>query len=1267
MLVVLAVGLLVHQVWRREHASIAAAPFVVSPSESSATDLQLAPFGVPQAASLDRPGLEHRGTPLVAQPLLVYSIASLTPPPANLSVTPPPTTGPFRIASYSSPGEFGANATESELVEAAEIVLTPPSNSLQRAGPLADNFPPNGGIAQRPRTTGISPWISESRAQDIPSASESKGRAEPRPPHSREVLPGSSRSATEAVASPRLYPEQSSAADQLSNAVLPKPENPASSLRRDVLVESARNAVALQDLELASQRFENLLIEFPAFEEARSEYVGILSQRGLWADAQVQLEQLLEMHPSEVAYYSRYADLLIQQGKFVSAEGTLKRMLEEQPGEPEAYIVLGRLLVWQGKTAEAAKLYDTHLKSAGNLPPALEAKLARFLMEINRPQQAIAIISRLLEMQSDDPELTLDLLLAHARLGHEALVFDLLGTIAEYPGVQPSQRIALADTLYREAYYRPALMLFEQALAHSPGDINTQCKLIRTHVRLYNMPAAAATLAGLAERQTDVLVRLELANYKTAVGELAEAYAIYQSLLLENPQQVEALKGLGTLLHAISDFRRAETVYRRALENAPNDPQLKQQLAETLLKQRRLNSAIDVLDSSVGAANAVGVVASDPGAIADMLVRGQEYSAAEALCLEELHVVHSASTRLSLRTSLGWAQFRLGRPSEALETFNQTRLENATNSPRLRYGIYCCQRELGQSAAAEAELSEELSLFYPSTYNRVVLADLALQDCNCALAARLLGQALAFEPDNHYLLIRLGEAEAMCDACANQCEDEAHFEQALALSPSNTRARLGLARGAARGHAYASSIELYRQILVALPMYPLAAMEQARVWYAWKGVDRANQAYWQAEEVLQSQPRFTQDANLNARNLQALEDDNAQANRSLQAVVEERSGKYWKNWKPRSSLCHFRNLIEIDPTNEEAYFDLAQVLSELGMTHQAIDQYNQLLAINPCHREAAIARRRKQLELRPQLRNRFEFEHRTGRDGLSSITSLRLESLAVMPVGDQQDYLTIGYAHRFLRPHRGTDADGNVAILGIHSQPLEQLTLFAVTEVEEYDYGFSTRPTFRTGAYWRTSADVLLGIDGFLDNVAENGESIRQDIYRGGFDLSLATYLNWRWQVDGRYRYAAYSDHNSLHELSIHNNYSLAVGRRPLTAKLDFNLLSYANATEFGPTPGVLQDTIHPYFSPSGYVFLTAGMEKRFWLSQHTFDGANQHWFSMCGGARVDSESVGFGLFELRGHRDIRDWLSADVSTAGIFSSVYESVGVQGFLTIRMP
>ena len=112
--------------------------------------------------------------------------------------------------------------------------------------------------------------------------------------------------------------------------------------------------------------------------------------------------------------------------------------------------------------------------------------------------------------------------------------------------------------------------------------------------------------------------------------------------------------------------------------------------------------------------------------------------------------------------------------------------------------------------------------------------------------------------------------------------------------------------------------------------------------------------------------------------------------------------------------------------------------------------------------------------------------------------------------------------------------------------------------------------------------------------------------------------------------------------------------------------MSFDQQTQFG-NPDDLFGTVHPYFTPTGFTFLTAGLKHRFWVSDHSFRGANEHWYSIYGGARVDSDAEGYALVELAAHCDWCGWLTAHADASAIFSDVYQGIAFSGFLTIRFP
>ncbi len=1025
---------------------------------------------------------------------------------------------------------------------------------------------------------------------------------------------------------------------------------------------------------VATGQFEELLREFPANDTARGEYAGLLVTQGRLEDAKRELVTLVDRAPENAEYLKRYTDLLIQRGEFDEAEGRLKQLIDSGEQAIGVMIAYARVLSWNGRQAEALGIYQKNIRVATHLSRDEELLVADLLMELDRPGEAIVLYDQLAVRRPDDPALVAGRLLARARLGDRSGAIEAAGQLDTMTGFRPSDKTTLADTLYRENRPQLALMIYQQLYNADPSNIDLATKIVRCHVRLYQLPAAAAVLRSHDASMEDVRLRLAKANYKTVVGEHAGAYAIYRSLLDEVPSDsiyaIAAIKGMGSLHLAMGDPLGAESYFRHGWRLSPSDPEIKGQLAESLRRQDRISEAVSTLRGEgefyEGLPGSPSPKVGEQIAVADMLLRAKRYDESESIARMGLSVATGADDQIQLRTILGRSLLKQGRTSEAIDALRRAEAMTGSPDPSLRYGLYQCLQRLGERVAAQSVLADELQSFGPATNSRIELANLAMQEGDGALAERLMQQAVMFDATNVYVRILLGEARAMVGRINGSQEDRPTFEDAITRAPQNIRARLGLARSHARMSQFDSASQHYQSILAALPNHELVQREHARMVYAWKGVDEADYAYRQAEAVHQPEDFLPSDHNPMV-DLSILQAEYEQAGLKLSQLQTERIGKRLKNWRPTASRYQFAKLIEMDPQNQEAIFDDAQLLTILGQTRDAIARYQQLLRMDPDHVEAKIALRRLQLELRPQVDSLLSYEIRRGRDGLSDIALGRLETVTRLPRGDQDDYIMAGYAYRFLDARRGDDADGNVAIIGGSIRPIDPLRLFARVDIEDYDNGFSTRPTFQTGIHYRTAGDTLLELNGLLQNVTANGESLRQDIYYGGFELAATRHLSWRWKTGGRYRYTEYSDDNSAHEAVMVNEYLMKPGRHQWIAKTDANLISFEEPTGFGPVRENLFGVEHPYFSPSGFVFLTAGVEYRTWLSRHNFLGSDERWISIYGGARVDSDSEGYGLARFRAHRDVCGWMSAHLDTGGIFSSVYQSFDVSALITIRLP
>ena len=91
------------------------------------------------------------------------------------------------------------------------------------------------------------------------------------------------------------------------------------------------------------------------------------------------------------------------------------------------------------------------------------------------------------------------------------------------------------------------------------------------------------------------------------------------------------------------------------------------------------------------------------------------------------------------------------------------------------------------------------------------------------------------------------------------------------------------------------------------------------------------------------------------------------------------------DWRHYEVIPVAKSLIELEPSNTSALFDLGQVFSTMRETRNAIDQYAQDVTIDPSEYEAQTALDRAGLEMRPQATAGADYFQEHGFDGLANI------------------------------------------------------------------------------------------------------------------------------------------------------------------------------------------------------------------------------------------------------------------------------------------
>ena len=140
-----------------------------------------------------------------------------------------------------------------------------------------------------------------------------------------------------------------------------------------------------------------------------------------------------------------------------------------------------------------------------------------------------------------------------------------------------------------------------------------------------------------------------------------------------------------------------------------------------------------------------------------------------------------------------------------------------------------------------------------------------------------------------------------------------------------------------------------------------------------------------------------------------------------------------------------------------------------------------------------------------------------------------------------------------------------------------RLMTYAQVNLEQFEdrvLARGRRSTPATGTTTTTCSGIAAGA--FLENVAENGESIRQDIYRYGFYCGADVRPTRVWAFGGTYTYAHYSDDNDAHQAFLYNEVSLSLPPKQLKLVQRVERLGFRDQTDVPDRPaGPVQPARH--------------------------------------------------------------------------------------------
>ena len=484
--------------------------------------------------------------------------------------------------------------------------------------------------------------------------------------------------------------------------------------------------------------------------------------------ARALVREFLKEQPNSAYGYEVLGITELVSGQWKDAETALLGSLKVDPNRQSTRLLLGQLYLQTGEPAKAEPQLREAIRISPNVAVARRL-LAEVLLRQGRPREALTEARESLRL-GKGPDVETQLLIASS--------LNELGRAGE-------AELQLTEVLKAQPDYPEALLL--QGLVK---------------LELVKLDEAEALLKRVTDKDPQSQWgRLGLGVLQRLKAQNAQSRAELEKLVTDEPNWSIAQFELGRTLLALGDVDAALKAFERA-EQTSSDP--------SVVKVRVAGALVAAGDTERGLARA-RLAASSPSAgplarqllIAAYAAQGRP-EAAEA----DLKAAAAKASDLSSALDLGNFYLKIGRPKEAVETFN--------GITRIRPDAE--ERFVG------------LALAYAALRNKteaVAAANRVVKDQNNSVGSQ------AFLGSIHE---RLGQPK----------EAEAIYRSLLGKNPANLEAGRALAALKARDKRYAEAIRVLEDLSKAHPRSPAPVFDLAGVYLQFGKQGQAITAYREA-------------------------------------------------------------------------------------------------------------------------------------------------------------------------------------------------------------------------------------------------------------------------------------------------------------------------------------------------------------------------------------------------------------------------------------
>ncbi|WP_169315305.1 tetratricopeptide repeat protein [Terriglobus roseus] len=432
-----------------------------------------------------------------------------------------------------------------------------------------------------------------------------------------------------------------------------------------------------------------------------------LSGNGAPAEAEVLLKAAVERGETSAALLDALGTVTAQQRRYEQAEAQLEAALTADVRYVPAHAHLGSVLLALHQPAPAASEFKKAV-DLGDASSATAAQFGRALVELNRADDAVAVLEPALQRDPSSLHLMYALALARQAQGDAAAS---LALFAKFVAAEPENAEALTNyglALVQTGDAAGGLRRYQAALAHSDNALLRQ-NIGVAYLQQSDLDHALEQFrAGLAKEPGSVQLHYDLGLALKLKDDVAGATAELRKTEELDPNLPDAPYTLGVLEMQQGRFQEAAQQLQKAVMLEPHNGEawallgsVYRQGGESEKAAEALRQAIKLQPDAPGPHITLASVMQESGDRAS--------ATAERKIAANLSRVAVNAQRATFSLRSGRALLAQGKATDALVQM-QAAVTAAPNSAEAHRGLADALQQTGQSAEAKAEREKAAAL-----------------------------------------------------------------------------------------------------------------------------------------------------------------------------------------------------------------------------------------------------------------------------------------------------------------------------------------------------------------------------------------------------------------------------------------------------------------------------------------------------------------------------------------------------------------------------